>query len=114
MNTNVKRIADVVRILTKCTSVEAIAAEKEICQTPTALATFAAACGISASAISIGGTISGVGAGVSSTVVAAPVGIMAFIGGAAVAVSGYVGAVTYCSSMIAAAGHKVKDASTKI
>jgi len=53
----IRGIADIVKTLTNCSGAQADAAEAEICKSPKAIATLAAACGISASSFAVGGKL---------------------------------------------------------
>lgn len=87
----VQTIADIVQVLTKCTKQQADDAETEMCKSPRSIATLAMACGISTSAIGMGGRIAVAGVATGGSV---------SLGGIVLAGAGLIGAKKFCGSFV--------------
>ena len=87
----VQTVADIIQVLTKCTKKQADDAETELCKSPRSGATLAMACGISTSAIGMGGRIAVAGLAAGGTV---------SLGGVLLGGAGLVGATKFCTSFV--------------
>lgn len=97
----VRTVADIVQVLTQCTKQEADIAELQMCKSPKALATLALACGVSTSAISMGGRLAVAGISTGGSV---------SIGGLVLAGAGLMGAKKFCTGFVSNAAQSIKGA----
>ncbi len=88
--TGVRTVADIVQVVTQCSTAEANAAELQICKSPGAISTLAMACGISKSAIGLGGTLTVAGASGGSLI----------LGGVVLTGAGLLGAKRFFKSIV--------------
>jgi hypothetical protein len=88
---DVRTVADIIQVLTKCSKSEADSAELEICKSPSAVSTLLAACGIASASVGFGGRLVIAGVGTYGSTV---------IPGLLLTGAGIMGARKYCKAAI--------------